>query len=280
MYIPPHVIYRHIIRRYFKFKMRKQTYILWTQVHACLLQGGHTLGASHMSRHRGERDEHRLHCCNQSWQPLTLLVPLNSKIMLLLQSQNLHVFLSENKNLNMGGERWLQHKLVRAPAQNRKHKLQLIIIIMLFSECESMWGMHCGTLLMNRKAFRACPARKMSIHTKLSLCHTFLLSLTQSMLGGMVSRATERHLSLTTVQNAEMEDISLHLRCGNIGAYSSTTSRTKPPWPRKPTMQSSGKTQVNENDSRTYIRVKQQMRTEISKKQLFWGELCSFWFCS
>ena len=67
----------------------------------------------------------------------------------------------------------------------------------------------------------------MSIHTKLSVCHTFLLSLTQSMLGGMVSRTTERHLSLTTVQNAEMEDISLHLRCGNIGAYSSTTSKNK-----------------------------------------------------
>lgn len=40
------------------------------------------------------------------------------------------------------------------------------------------------------------------------------------MLGGMVSRATERHLSLTTVQDAEMENISLHLRCGSAGAYS------------------------------------------------------------
>lgn len=59
----------------------------------------------------------------------------------------------------------------------------------------------------------------MSFHTELSLCHTFLPSLTQSMLGGMVSRATKRHLSLTTVQNAEMEDISLLLRCGCCGAY-------------------------------------------------------------
>lgn len=46
------------------------------------------------------------------------------------------------------------------------------------------------------------------------------------MLGGMVSRATKRHLSLTTVQDAEMEDISLHLRCGNNGAYSSAAEQS------------------------------------------------------
>lgn len=111
----------------------------------------------------------------------------------------------------------------------------------------------------------------MSIHTTLSLCHTFLLSLTQSMLGGMVSRATKRHLSLTTVQNAEMEDISLHLRCGDIGAYSSTTGRTKQPWPlwqRRNTqslMWGGRKTQLNKNDSRAaYIWMKQQLKWELT----------------
>lgn len=61
--------------------------------------------------------------------------------------------------------------------------------------------------------------------------HTFLLSFTQSMLGGIVSRATKRNLSLTTLQDAEMGDISLLLRCGSAGAYSSTTCRTKQPCP-------------------------------------------------
>lgn len=94
-------------------------------------------------------------------------------------------------------------------------------------------ALHLGSANEQERASVVCPAHKMSIHTKPSLCHTFLLSLTQSMLGGMVSRATKRHLSLTTVQNAEMEDIGLHLRCGNISAYSS--SRTKRARPLKNT---------------------------------------------
>lgn len=59
-----------------------------------------------------------------------------------------------------------------------------------------------------------CPSVRPSVRTKLPESHTFLPSLTQSMLGGAVSRATKRHLSLTTVQDAEAASISLHLRCG------------------------------------------------------------------
>lgn len=105
----------------------------------------------------------------------------------------------------------------------------------------------------------------MSVHTKPSLCHTFLLSLTQSMLGSMVSRATERHLSLTTVQNAEMEDIGLHLRCGNISAYSSRG--TKQAWPQKNT-EFNAKNLENAKKKPTV--------TGITKEQSFLDELCSF----
>lgn len=72
-----------------------------------------------------------------------------------------------------------------------------------------------------------------SARTKLSESHTFFPSLTHSMMGGAVSRATERHLSLTTVQDAEAASISLHLRCGSpaaaAAAYSSAASGTKKP---------------------------------------------------
>lgn len=77
---------------------------------------------------------------------------------------------------------------------------------------------------------RAEPIRHTrSPFTQSSLSHTFLLSHTQSMLGGMVSRATKqpRGLSLTTVQDAEMEDISLHLRCGRNDAYSSAAEQSR-----------------------------------------------------
>lgn len=115
--------------------------------------------------------------------------------------------------------------LGRSNRQAWKQKIWFIIM--------KTWGMNSGTWRhwwWIEKALE--PVRRTRCpFTQSSQSHTFLLSLTQSMLGGMVSRATERHFSLTTVQDAEMEDISLHLRCGSPGAYSSTTSRTKQPWP-------------------------------------------------
>lgn len=120
--------------------------------------------------------------------------------------------------------------------------------------------------------------------TQSSPSHTFLLSLTQSMLGSMVSRATERHFSLTTVQDAEMKDISLHLRCGSPGAYSSTTSRTKQLWPlwerRKTEFRIEKYNGVKMPKSMLMDETGYKVITDITNKQLFPDEICSSWFCS
>lgn len=176
--------------------------------HACLSRGGLTPGVSCMSGHRGERETNTgCHRCNQSWQPLIQLIPL--------KKQN-HVSTllplpppagAKKRGKGVQTRRGTRRRGLRAEAGLRDREA--------LGACErgSVWMIRT---IQAREASGVSghPSLRPSARTKPSESHTFLPSLTQSMLGGAVSRATKRHLSLTTVQDVGAASISLHLRCG------------------------------------------------------------------